>query len=136
MTNIIVRVDLGEAGRIGPGKMQLLELIAQHGSISAAGRAMRLPYRHAWELVDQLNATFEQPVVARQTGGRNGGGASLTAFGETLLAELLGLKQDAERAAAVRLAAIGAAVRKDLPTAAADDGEATRSGGAKARSTD
>lgn len=113
MTNLIVRIDLGELGRIGPGKIHLLEMIAEHGSISAAGRAMGLPYRHAWELVEQLNSSFREPVVARQTGGRHGGGASLTPFGEVLLKQLVGLREDAEKAAAARLAAIDAAIRKD-----------------------
>lgn len=127
MTNLIVRIDLGELGRIGPGKILLLEMIAEHGSISAAGRAMGLPYRHAWELVEQLNSTFREPVVARQTGGKHGGGASLTEFGEVLLKQLVGLREDTERAAATRLAAIDAAVRKDAAEAPAGGGKSARS---------
>ncbi|MBL8565556.1 MAG: winged helix-turn-helix domain-containing protein [Hyphomicrobiaceae bacterium] len=112
MTHLIVRIDLGDAGRIGPGKMLLLEKIAEHGSISAAGRAMGLPYRHAWELVEQLNRAFREPLVARQTGGRNGGGAALTPFGEALLAEMVGIRMDAERAVSRRLNAIDVALRR------------------------
>jgi len=113
MTNLIVRIDLSEAGRIGPGKVLLLEMIAEHGSISAAGRAMGLPYRHAWELVEQLNTIFKEPVVARQTGGKRGGGAALTAFGAELLAHLVALRKDAERVSARHLDAIAAALRTD-----------------------
>lgn len=113
MTSLIVRIDLGEAGRIGPGKILLLEMIDQHGSISAAGRAMDLPYRHAWDLVDQLNVTFREPVVARQTGGKRGGGAALTEFGKTLLGHLKALQRDAEQATAKHCAAIDAALKKE-----------------------
>lgn len=116
MAALIVRIDLGEAGRIGPGKILLLEMIAEHGSISAAGRAMGLPYRHAWELIEQLNLTFKEPVVARQTGGKRGGGAELTAYGKTLLARLEDLKSAAERATAKHIAALDTELRKESAT--------------------
>lgn len=111
MTRLIVRIDLGEAGRIGPGKVLLLQMIAEHGSISAAGRAMELPYRHAWELVEQLNVTFREPVVARQTGGKKGGGAALTPFGTELLAHFVALREETERAAVRHLEKIDAALK-------------------------
>lgn len=111
MTRLIVRIDLGEAGRIGPGKVLLLRMIAEHGSISAAGRAMDLPYRHAWELVEQLNETFREPVVARQTGGKKGGGAALTPFGAELLGHFMALREETERAAARHLGKIDAALK-------------------------
>ncbi len=111
MTSLIVRIDLGEAGRIGPGKILLLQMIEQHGSISAAGRAMGLPYRHAWELVEQLNATFKEPVVARQTGGKRGGGAALTPFGAALLKDLEALQAKTHKAASGHLAAIEAGLK-------------------------
>src|SRR3954464_4255627 len=53
------------------------------GSISAAGLAAGMSYRHAWLLVDELNGLFAQPVVATQTGGS--GGASLTPLGHDLV---------------------------------------------------
>ena len=86
MTGLIVRIDLGPHGRLGPGKLLLLENIDKHGSISAAGRAMNMSYRQAWSLIDQLNHAFKEPVVTSQTGGKSGGGASLTEFGKLLLA--------------------------------------------------
>ena len=56
MARLSLRVDLGAAGAIGPGKMRLLETIAATGSISAAGRALGMSYRRAWSLVDEMNA--------------------------------------------------------------------------------
>ena len=85
MTNLIVRIDLGSHGRVGPGKLQLLQKIDELGSISAAGRAMKMSYRQAWALIDQLNHAFQEPVVHSQTGGKSGGGAHLTDFGKLLL---------------------------------------------------
>jgi molybdate transport system regulatory protein len=86
MTALSIRIDLAPALRLGPGKVRLLELIAEHGSISAAGRAYGMSYRRAWSLVDALNRDFGRPVVAGQIGGHRGGGTSLTAFGEALVA--------------------------------------------------
>ena len=54
MARLSIRIDLGPDWRIGPGKVQLLEAIAEHGSISAAGRALGMSYRRAWLLVEDM----------------------------------------------------------------------------------
>jgi molybdate transport system regulatory protein len=82
----ILRIDFPPDDRLGRGKIMLLELIRETGSISAAGRAMDMSYRRAWLLVDALNRLFKEPSVESQRGGRQGGGAVVTAFGETLIA--------------------------------------------------
>lgn len=81
----VLRVDFPEKSRLGRGKIQLLEHIRDTGSISAAGRAMDMSYRRAWQLVDALNAMFHEPSVTSQRGGKQGGGAVLTPFGEELI---------------------------------------------------
>ena len=78
LPSLSVRIDLDTEGRIGPGKIQLLENIREYGSISAAGRAMDMSYKRAWDLVDEINRMCRQAAVERQTGGKNGGGAALT----------------------------------------------------------
>ena len=83
---IILRFDLNDGERLGRGKMELLEHIKATGSISAAGRAMDMSYRRAWLLVDAMNQMFQQTVVESQRGGKQGGGAVVTEFGEDLLA--------------------------------------------------
>jgi molybdate transport system regulatory protein len=77
---------VGDAHSLGPGKAALLEAIGETGSISAAARKLGMAYRHAWELVDDLNACFASPVVYAAPGGREGGGARLMPFGEELVA--------------------------------------------------
>jgi molybdate transport system regulatory protein len=109
--SLSVRIDLDAEGRIGPGKIQLLETIQACGSISAAGRAMDMSYKRAWDLVDEINRICRQAAVERQTGGKNGGGAILTPFGTSLVARY----RKIERAAA-------SAVRKDLQALRADIG--------------
>ncbi|MFG1359128.1 winged helix-turn-helix domain-containing protein [Xanthobacter pseudotagetidis] len=106
MASLSVRIDLGPEFRIGPGKIELLEKIAAFGSISAAGRAMDMSYRRAWELVEELNGTFESPVVSAQTGGKRGGGAVLTPFGLSLVARYRAIESAATQAAAAHLDAL------------------------------
>lgn len=67
---------------LGYGRVVLLENIREHGSISAAARAMEMSYLRAWKLVDSMNRQSRQPVVRKSTGGRGGGGAVLTEAGE------------------------------------------------------
>ena len=117
MTNLIVRIDLGVHGRLGPGKLQLLQKIDDLGSISAAGRAMKMSYRQAWALVDQLNHAFKEPVVASQTGGKSGGGAHLTDFGKLLLTHCNALIGNAKKTAQPHLEFIDAVLSKDTPPA-------------------
>jgi molybdate transport system regulatory protein len=84
--SIRFRVDFGRRCSIGIGKIELLEGIARSGSLSEAARQMRMSYRRAWLLLADLNASFDEPVARASTGGRGGGGAVLTAFGERLIA--------------------------------------------------
>jgi molybdate transport system regulatory protein len=85
LTQFTIRVRLGDEGALGPGKVRLMELIEENGSIAAAGRAMGMSYRRAWMLVDELNGLFREPVIMKQTGGIRGGGAALTMLGRDVV---------------------------------------------------
>jgi molybdate transport system regulatory protein len=93
-----IRVDLENGVRLGPGKAQLLELIAQHGSIRAAGAAIGMSYRRAWLLGDEINRMFRQPSIATRHGGKSGGGAGLTEFGQELLTRYRRMEEESSRA--------------------------------------
>lgn len=81
-----VRVDFSEYCSIGPGKIGLLEGIERTGSLSAAARDLGMSYRRAWLLLHSLNEGFGDPVVELSVGGKAGGGARLTDFGQRLIA--------------------------------------------------
>ncbi len=70
---------------MGPGKADLLEAIQQKGSISAAGRALGMSYKRAWDLVNVMNKSFKQALIATSVGGDKGGGAQVTEFGLQIL---------------------------------------------------
>lgn len=108
---LFLRLDLASSVRLGPGKIRLLEEIARHGSISAAGRAMKMSYRRAWLLVDDLNSCFRAPVVTTRLGGAGGGKAGLTPLGRLLIRAYRAMEQDAARILRRRSAALVAQLR-------------------------
>lgn len=110
MAQLSIRIDFGPDFRIGPGKITLLEQIAALGSISAAGRAMSMSYRRAWELIDDLNTTFGKPVVDSKSGGRKGGGATLTPLGLSLISRYRAMERAADFATAAHLEALQAEI--------------------------
>lgn len=75
-----------ETDRLGPGKVRLLELIRDKGSISEAAQAMNMSYRRAWLLANALNKMFAEPLYETRIGGQGRGGARLTARGEAVIA--------------------------------------------------
>ncbi len=106
MARLTLRVDFGDERAVGPGKIKLLELIDEHGSIAAAGRAMDMSYRRAWLLIDNMNRCFRKPLVQKQMGGNGGGGAALTAFGRQVVKHYRDMEQEAGAAVAGHLRAL------------------------------
>ena len=96
IAEISVRLRLMHHDKIafGPGKADLLEAIAQTGSISKAAKQMGMSYRRAWQLVDTMNGCFAAPLVETQTGGNQGGGAVLTQNGLQVLALFRKMEQE------------------------------------------
>ena len=90
-----LRVLKGNIKAIGPGKIALLEAIRDTGSISGAARKLRMSYRRAWMLVDDLNRRLSKDVVEATPGGKLGGGTTLSPTGH----KLVNLYRDIERKA-------------------------------------
>lgn len=80
-----IRVTVGEAIAVGPGKMDLLEAIEKAGSLTSAAKDLGMSYRRAWLLLDELNRSLRKPAVASAKGGEHGGGSVLTEQGRALL---------------------------------------------------
>ena len=95
-----VRILIGSATALGPGKVGLLKAISERGSISGAARDMGMSYRRAWMLVDTMNRCFTGDLVQTNTGGKGGGGAQVTDLG----LEVIQRYQDMEAKAAASVA--------------------------------
>ena len=100
-----LRVLLGAAISIGPGKVDLLDAIARTGSISAAARGMGMSYRRAWTLVETMNASFRKPLVISAVGGRGGGGAQLTETGREVIRRYRAMEEKAAKSVTSELGA-------------------------------
>ncbi|MBL8907699.1 MAG: LysR family transcriptional regulator [Rhizobiales bacterium] len=110
MPSLSLRIDFDPEGRLGPGKVNLLEHVAASGSISAAARAMNMSYKHAWDLIEELNELFGKPLVSTQTGGKDGGGARLTEMGQAVVARFRAIEHAAATAARVQMEALQAEI--------------------------
>ncbi len=111
-----LRVLLGNGYMFGPGKAELLEDIDALGSIAAAGRAMRMSYKRAWQLVDDLNRIFDSPLVIATKGGGQGGGAQLTETGRRVLTLYRAVEDKSQRAASKEIQRLRLLAKKRCST--------------------
>ena len=113
-TRLQLRIYFGGEAMLGPGKAELLQRIHDTGSISAAGRAMKMSYKRAWMLVEEMNAAFRDPLVDRTRGGAGGGGARVTEAGLAVMALYRAVESAAAAAASHDIATLRAMLR-DIP---------------------
>jgi len=105
-----LRVSAGADFYMGPGRADLLELIAETGSIAAAGKRMGMSYKRAWSLVQALNGGFGRPLVEASRGGSAQGGATLTAEGAEVLQRYRHMQEETRKAIAADVAALAALI--------------------------
>jgi len=77
---VYVREDM-----VGGGKLELLKIVGETGSISSAAKIMGLDYKRAWFLLDTLQRCFKNPLFLTNRGGGSSGGTSLTELGIQLI---------------------------------------------------
>ena len=106
MPTTILKIDF-DGRRLGAGKVRLLELIVETGSISAAAKKMNMSYRRAWLLMDELNHMFGRDVIATAAGGSGGGGAKVTDFGSQVISFFRALENEVDALAQKRIEELG-----------------------------
>jgi molybdate transport system regulatory protein len=114
--SVSFRVDFSPECAVGPGKIALLEHIDSSGSLSEAARKLRMSYRRAWLLLEDLNTSFQQPVAQMSVGGRGGGGASLTPFGAELVSAYRALETHIRKRAQTAFPASALPAPAGVPT--------------------
>ena len=117
MARITIRIDFDNGQHVGHGKIKLLELIAEYGSISKAARQMDMSYRRAWLLADAMNTMFDKPVLETQHGGAGGGHARLTSFGHALVGHYRSIEAHNRSAFAKLLSTLDGDVKTRRPAA-------------------
>jgi molybdate transport system regulatory protein len=106
------RIDFATGSYVGPGKIELLEAVRESGSLSQAARNIGMSYRRAWLLLESINASFREPATLASTGGKGGGGVTVTHFGLALIGRYRELEQDIATLASRRLQDIIPAVHR------------------------
>jgi molybdate transport system regulatory protein len=108
---LFLRIEL-DSGRLGHGKIELLEQVREHQSLAAAARTMDMSYKRAWELLAAMNEMFDEPVAVSHPGRNVAGATALTPFGERLIALYRALERRAEQSTAAGLDELAAASRR------------------------
>src|SRR4030043_1103782 len=73
---------------LGKGGAQILKAIAQEQSISKAAEKLGMSYRYVWNYLQKIRKAVDAPIVETFKGGKaGGGGAKLTALGQSLIEE-------------------------------------------------
>ena len=103
-----LRVGVSDEFYLGPGRADLMELIAETGSIAAAGKRMGMSYKRAWSLVQALNESFGRPLVEASRGGAAQGGAALTQEGAEVVRRYRHMQVATSEVIAADLAALAA----------------------------
>lgn len=107
------RIQVKHAVAIGPGKADVLQGIAETGSIAQAGRRLGMSYQRVWSLVASMNRDFVEPLVLTQRGGAAGGGTVLTPTGCKVLKLYRSVESKAQTAVERPLRELVALIRED-----------------------
>ncbi|WP_409306282.1 molybdenum-dependent transcriptional regulator [Pectobacterium sp. B1J-3] len=82
---ILLTLKLQQRLFADPRRIELLKQIRHTGSISQGAKLAGISYKSAWDAINEMNQLAEQTIVDRMTGGKGGGGAQVTRYGERLL---------------------------------------------------
>ncbi|AIO55619.1 molybdenum-pterin binding domain protein [Burkholderia mallei] len=81
----------------GAARIALLAAIGETGSITRAAKAVGLSYKGAWDAIDTMNNLAGEPLVLRATGGKGGGGTTLTPRATELIAAFRAIEREHRR---------------------------------------
>lgn len=87
-------ISADQKGYLGVGKVRLMELIDELGSISQAAKTLGMSYKRAWSLIEEVNKIGSLPYVTKEVGGAGGGHATLTEAGRKAIAQYRALEAD------------------------------------------
>ena len=116
MAKLVIRIDFEPSGSsLGPSMIGLLEALQKEGSIRKAARSLSISYRKAWLMIQQMQKTFNGPVVMAEAGGYAGGSTQLTDLGLTLLKHYRSVQDYCTEGTRKDLEVLAGLVRHDAP---------------------
>lgn len=86
----------GEQKAFGPGAASLLEGVERFGSLRKSAADMSMSYSKAWTTIKNCERELEISLLNKKIGGKNGGGAELTAEAESLLKRYRAFEREAK----------------------------------------
>ncbi|HMN06402.1 MAG TPA: LysR family transcriptional regulator [Flavobacteriales bacterium] len=105
-------IDQAKGPRIGAGRVVLLEQIAATGSITNAAKAMKMSYRQAWQMLEDMNSRAPEPLVQKIHGGNKGSGTEITPAGLEVIAMFRQVEKDLQAIAEKMSKELGHASKK------------------------
>ena len=99
MIEVECHVSINKDGNcfLSPSKTELLNEIMQCGSLKGAAKNLRISYQHAWTMINEMNRVAPSPLVIKQRGGVNGGGAEISSYGANILREYMQILAQVEK---------------------------------------
>ncbi len=82
---ILLTLKLQQRLFADPRRIELLRQVRHTGSISQGAKLAGISYKSAWDAINEMNQLADESLVDRSTGGKGGGGAVLTPYGERLI---------------------------------------------------
>jgi len=79
---------------LGSDRIALLEKIDELGSITRAAKGVGISYKTAWDTINMINNMADKPLVERLTGGRGGGGTTLTTEGKKVVEQYRTIQEE------------------------------------------
>lgn len=70
---------------LGEGRVRLLKAVQETGSLSKAAKSLNMSYKKAWTLIDATNKSAKEPIIITSIGGKGGGGAQITPYGQRMI---------------------------------------------------
>lgn len=87
-------IEINDETLIGEGKVKLLMKTAELGSLRKAAAETGISYRKAWYSINQMNNAANTPLILLKHGGKEGGIAQLTPFGEKIISQYQKVEED------------------------------------------
>lgn len=117
---------------LSPWRIRLLEAIDEVGSISSAAQRLNIPYRRAWEKLQEMETGLGVRLVDTTVGGPGGGGARLTDVGRQAIIQFEAFAEGFEKDVQARFRGVfgaRASLGAEPANSAADEPESGRGGG-------